>query len=82
MLGDDVVIRNELVAKQYLKNLDLIGVDVSKDKTLISPHSFEFAKRFFYKGVEVTPFPISGIYNTIHDVVHATMVIRESVLRD
>lgn len=47
VLGDDVVIRNNRVALEYLRLLDLIGVEVSKDKTLVSPNSFEFAKRFF-----------------------------------
>lgn len=38
-----------------------IGVEVSSSKTFISPVMLEFAKRIFYKGEEVTPFPISSV---------------------
>jgi hypothetical protein len=81
LLGDDVVIRNDRVAQEYLSLLELIGVDVSKDKTLVSPDSFEFAKRFFYKGTEVTGFPLAGIQNTAKGVTETLMVLSESLRR-
>jgi len=64
VLGDDVVIRNDAVAKEYLRLLGVIGVEVSFTKTLTSPHTFEFAKRVFYKDTEVTPFPIASLCGT------------------
>jgi len=45
VLGDDVVIRHNQVAEQYLRNLKVLGVGVSQEKTLVSPHTFEFSKR-------------------------------------
>lgn len=44
--------------------MGILGVEVSVLKTHTSPHFFEFAKRLFYKGVEISPFPISAIQNT------------------
>jgi len=46
LLGDDIVIRNDDVAKHYLELMDLLGVEISSAKTLVSENSFEFAKRF------------------------------------
>jgi len=38
-----------------------LGVEYSVAKTHQSERMFEFAKRIFYKGVEVTPFPVSAL---------------------
>jgi hypothetical protein len=37
-----------------------LGIEISPTKTLVSRDTFEFAKRFFFKGTEVTGFPING----------------------
>lgn len=76
-----MVIRHDGVAKEYLSLLDKIGVDVSKDKTLVSPHTFEFAKRLFFHDMEVTGFPLSGIMNTAKGVTETLMVVSESLRR-
>jgi hypothetical protein len=65
ILGDDIVIRHSEVAIQYQQILSQLGVGISKTKTLISNETFEFAKRLFHKGVEVTAFPIHGISSSI-----------------
>lgn len=39
----------------------LLGVDVAIDKTLVSTRILEFAKRYFYLGEEVSPFPVSSV---------------------
>jgi hypothetical protein len=45
----------------YLEFLTQLNVEYSKPKTHISPIFFEFAKRLFLEGQEVTPFPISAL---------------------
>jgi hypothetical protein len=61
VLGDDIVIANSNVATEYVKIMKEIGVDIGFHKSVISNNlSLEFAKRFFYKGKEVTPFPLVG----------------------
>lgn len=41
----------------------LLGVEVALDKTLVSERILEFAKRYFYLGEEVSPFPSSSVAN-------------------
>lgn len=62
VLGDDLVIGDFQVAHQYVTLCSTIGVEVNLAKSIISDNlSLEFAKRFFYKGVEVTPLPLLAI---------------------
>lgn len=62
ILGDDVVIGDRNVAAEYVKIMQTIGVKIGFNKSIVSGNlSLEFAKRFFYKGEEVTPLPLVGI---------------------
>jgi hypothetical protein len=62
ILGDDVVIGDRNVAAEYVKIMKEIGVKIGFNKSIVSDNlSLEFAKRFFYKGEEVTPLPLVGI---------------------
>lgn len=65
LLGDDIVIAHEEVAKKYLEVIADLGVDVSMAKTHVSSHGFEFAKRWFINHEEVTPFPISSLKESL-----------------
>jgi len=51
VLGDDVVIFDEDAYRRYLKILDDLEVSYTNNFSSIG---FEFAKRFFYKGTEIT----------------------------
>lgn len=61
MLGDDLVIRDTEVASHYLELLATIGVEVSMEKSLVSKDTFEFAKRLFHKGVEVSGLSLNAL---------------------
>jgi hypothetical protein len=62
LLGDDIVIANKAVAKEYLEIMDCIGVEVGLAKSLISPTcSLEFAKRTWIKGRQATPYSLAEI---------------------
>jgi hypothetical protein len=61
LLGDDIVIRHVKLAEAYIKIMSTLGVEVSELKTHRSPHFLEFAKRLFYKGQEISPFPLSAL---------------------
>lgn len=61
ILGDDVVIWNEHVAYHYESILNKLGVEIAKDKSIISIDSKaagEFSKRLFIGGVEVSPLSL------------------------
>jgi len=61
VLGDDVVIANDLVAREYLVFMKQIGVGVNPSKSVIADQGFsifEFAKRVFGAGVNLSPIPL------------------------
>jgi hypothetical protein len=45
LLGDDIVIADKDIAREYLDILTSLGVEVSLNKTHTSDHTYEFAKR-------------------------------------
>lgn len=57
MLGDDVVIGSVRAKDVYLEMLDLLGVEISLPKSVISQsgRSFEFTKRTILDGIETSP---------------------------
>jgi hypothetical protein len=61
ILGDDIVIKNDAVAKKYIEIINGLGVNISLHKTHISNNTYEFAKRWIQDNVEITGIPIKGI---------------------
>jgi len=55
------VIREDNVAGVYKEIMISIGVEIHQEKTLVSSDTFEFAKRLFSDGVEISPLPLLGI---------------------
>lgn len=58
LLGDDIVLTNGSVVKHYQELINSVGGTFSKDKSHTSSQMYEFAKRWFLQGVEVTGAPI------------------------
>jgi len=73
LLGDDIVIANAAVAQQYKTLLSQLDMPISEQKTHVSEDTFEFAKRWFHKGLEITGFSTAGInsvwkrYSLLHN---------------
>jgi hypothetical protein len=61
LLGDDIVLTNDLVAKEYLNIMSQLGVSISESKTHVSSDTYEFAKRWIHRGQEMTGLPINLI---------------------
>jgi len=63
LLGDDILIADRKVAFEYRKILKSIGVECGIAKSVISykGKALEFAKRFFYRGVDVSPIPLKEV---------------------
>lgn len=69
LLGDDIVICNAAVAEKYLNIMtSQLDVEISKTKSLVSQDTFEFAKRIFYQGEEMTAFPLAAVHECYKDV--------------
>lgn len=61
LLGDDIVIYGKMAAVSYKRLLDELQIPTSDAKTLISRFGFEFCKRRFYEGWEITPAPVKAL---------------------
>nr|QXP49782.1 RNA-dependent RNA polymerase [araluen mito-like virus] len=65
ILGDDIVIANDHVASEYRTLLSTLDMPLSEQKTHSSEQFFEFAKRYFYRGLEISPFQVSSVQNVV-----------------
>jgi len=54
LLGDDIVIADSQVAREYLSLMKALGVGVNKTKSVVAADAAEFAKRVFFRGEEIT----------------------------
>jgi len=62
ILGDDIVIGHPKVAREYRVFMEKIGVGINSSKSIYGRRlTFEFAKRFFLHGEDITPLPLSGL---------------------
>jgi hypothetical protein len=69
VLGDDIVIANGKVAREYLNICAEIGVKVGIHKSLISRKGvLEFAKRYFVNGVDCSAVPLVEIASATRSV--------------
>jgi len=68
LLGDDIVLTDEHVAKEYMTLLDVLGVKVSETKTHVSNDTYEFAKRWIHFGEEVTGAPLGSLFEAVRFV--------------
>lgn len=59
VLGDDIVIWNRTVARQYLRMMKQLGVGVGLAKSVVSPkgRGLEFAKKTLIMGYDCSPIP-------------------------
>jgi hypothetical protein len=82
ILGDDIVIKDIRLGNFYLSVIESLGMDYSKPKTHISASFFEFSKRLFFNGVEISPFPISGLRGTSSKYYLFTSFLLEQINRN
>jgi hypothetical protein len=61
VLGDDALIVGDELFSSYKEVCDSLNMQVNLSKTFRSAILFEFAKRFFYNGKEISAFPIGAI---------------------
>jgi hypothetical protein len=81
LLGDDIVITNDAVAEKYVELITELGVGISPHKSHVSETTYEFAKRWFHNGVEVTGFPLNSVITTIAKPLELYTSVRTWVLR-
>jgi hypothetical protein len=59
VLGDDIVIADNRVAKKYRVLCRLLGVEIGLNKSLVSKgKTLEFAKKLFFQGEDISGLPL------------------------
>jgi hypothetical protein len=64
LLGDDIVIGGDLLAKTYKEVIGALGVGISEHKTHVSINTYEFAKRWFRNNIEVSGLQVNAFMET------------------
>jgi len=63
VLGDDIVIADGRVAREYVLLMSELGVGIGLAKSLISRKGgLEFAKRYFVAGLDASPVPFKELF--------------------
>lgn len=82
LLGDDIVLTDERVVKEYLNLMAELGVGISEAKSHMSQDMFEFAKRWYQGGVEVSGIQLSQFQGiTSKDWAQLAEALRTSLSR-
>jgi len=80
VLGDDVVIANKAVAMEYLSLMNLIGVEIGLAKSLVSSQgTFEFAKRTYYKGQDVSPISLAEAVVSLRNIASLMELVKKNL---
>jgi hypothetical protein len=83
LLGDDIVIANEQVAKSYLTIMQDLGVSINLSKSVVSTTgSMEFAKRLIVKGTDLSPIGPKSIASIIRDPRNSTTFFVDFINRE
>jgi len=64
LLGDDIVIGGDQLAETYKALIGALGVGISEHKTHVSTNTYEFAKRWFKDGIEVSGLQVNAFMET------------------
>jgi hypothetical protein len=79
ILGDDIVIGDTAVAKEYLDIMRSLGVGIGLHKSLISisGSALEFAKKTFFRGKDVSPITLTELQASFNSPASAVGFIRK-----
>lgn len=82
ILGDDIVIQDDLVSTKYLDIMKTLGVKISLHKSMISLNHLEFAKRIFTKeGKTISIIGPGLILSVVRMRALAGLLVSEGIVR-
>lgn len=80
VLGDDIVIGNDIVAHSYLGLMtETLGVEINLSKSLISDTHFEYAKRLVSVDHEFTPIGPKNLLILLRTPYGLVSVLRDAI---
>lgn len=80
VLGDDVVIADRTVAREYLRIMEEIGVEIGLAKSLVSNQSsLEFAKRTWIRGRDSTPVSLAEMLVALTHLGALEQLVRKNM---
>jgi hypothetical protein len=79
LLGDDIVIANDRLVDAYKEILSEWGIEFNPSKTHSSKHGFEFAKQIRLHGKNVSPFPLSALYERRNETISSLGIIVQEI---
>jgi hypothetical protein len=79
MLGDDIVIGNDRLSSSYKDILSEWDIDFNKTKTHTSDYGFEFAKQIRLHDQNVSPFPLSALYERRSETITSLGIILSEI---
>ena len=82
LLGDDIVIAGSEVGQSYKKVIGELGVSISESKTHVSNITFEFAKKWYLRENQFTPFPINRALESQGHYVELVETIRDACRKE
>nr|QXN75378.1 MAG: RNA-dependent RNA polymerase [Grapevine-associated mitovirus 3] len=81
ILGDDVIIANDSVAKEYMRIMSLLGLEINLQKSMIGVNSCEFAKKWMIGQRDLSPFGAKLILQALRSRDAMFLVITDLLRR-
>lgn len=83
LLGDDIVIADDIVAKNYKDLLSEWDIPYNPEKSHTSSKGYEFAKQYVLDGENISPFPVAALYERRRSTFEClSIVARELTYKD
>lgn len=79
VLGDDIVIADDDVAREYLHLMETLGVGISLGKSVSGKTFTEFAKLLRGPGVDISPIGPGLILRSIRDKFYIVRLVSELI---
>jgi hypothetical protein len=80
ILGDDIIIADDSVAKAYLAIMENLGVTVNLSKSLISNKFAEFAKKFLGpNNIDISPIGPGLILRSMRNKIYSVRLLMELI---
>jgi hypothetical protein len=79
VLGDDIVINHDKVAQQYVIIMNMLGVNINMQKSLVSQDMVEFAKRWVTPSYDLTPLGPGNILVVLREPYFLGTLVLEAL---